>query len=260
LSGILVLGAGGMLGSAVCKELDAQQKEYVGLTRRDCDITVPWDLGRVKRYYNPTIVFNCAGAPNSAGPVNSLGPWYVARVFDYARIVHVSTDCVFGNGEERADPWPVGRLPEPESLYGAAKLAGEQGGGHVVNVRTSFIGPQHGLLRWLLDQVSAGATEVPGWPNAWWSGSSVYEVAEVLVLIGAHYMRTGVQHVATASPISKHDLLVCLVEALGLPLKVTPNPEIRINRVLVPTVELAGLRDAQVMAELVRHVGSKVAA
>ena len=70
-----------------------------------------------------------------------------------ARLVHVSTDCVFtgtrGNYRE-AD------IPDAGDLYGRSKLLGEVDEAHATTLRTSIIGEElagpHGLVGWFLSQ------------------------------------------------------------------------------------------------------------
>lgn len=252
----LVLGASGMLGSEVCAELDRRNLSYLKPARDRVDITVPGQLAYVMKHTKVAVI-NCAGAiPQRRYSiqrtvlVNGLAPHYIAKEADKAglRVIHVSTDCVFGGGGGDLPHHSIYAAPDPVDIYGRSKLLGEVDASHVTNVRTSFIGPKHGLMRWAMD--NKGQT-VDGWVSALWSGSSVYAVARGLVettFIPNH--STGVHHLSTASPISKAAVLGLLSDSLNLDLIINPVTQPYIDRSLIPTVTLPPLQDC--MDELVR--------
>ncbi len=96
-------------------------------------------------------------------------------------------------------------------------------------MRTSFVGKQSGLLRWLLD--SEGKT-VRGYVNAVYSGFTATALARVLGdVIAGHPGLSGLYHVA-GEPIRKCDLLVRVRDALGLDVEIAPWPEFRCDRSL----------------------------
>ena len=67
----------------------------------------------------------CEENPAQAFAVNASGVRDLARACQEAaaRLVHVSTDYVFGNGAQR--PYVETDLPAPLNVYGASKIAGE---------------------------------------------------------------------------------------------------------------------------------------
>jgi len=80
--------------------------------------------------------------------VNALGPQVLAE--EAARLgvplIHYSTDYVFDG--RKAEPYSEADVPQPLSVYGASKLAGEQAiqavGGEYLILRTSWVYSQHG--------------------------------------------------------------------------------------------------------------------
>lgn len=102
------------------------------LTRRDLDIT---DLAAVERHIGGgDLVVNCAAftnvdaaeaEPEAAHAINAVGPGNLARACAQAgaRLVHISTDYVFG-GELRR-PYEISDATGPLSVYGRTKLDGE---------------------------------------------------------------------------------------------------------------------------------------
>lgn len=231
---VVVFGAGGMLGSALMREFENWGSvESHGFLHKECDILDPDALKTVRREMNPNLVINAAGAPNRNELVNSLGPWYIARAFE-CKVWHISTDCVFDSSKK--DVHKTIDAPQPDSEYGISKLLGEQIAPHVSNIRTSFIGHEHGLLRWLLDQ-PAGST-VNGWDQAFWSGSTVNEVARVLVELARNReVLPNICHLAVsyAHVVTKYDLLAKLIRFYGLDLTLKRDSSVYCNRSLAPT-------------------------
>ena len=189
----------------------------------------------------PDVVVNCVGIvkqareasdPVSSILVNSLLPHRLGelcRAVD-ARLIHVSTDCVFSG---RAGRYTESDIPDPEDLYGRSKLLGEVAGGDSLTVRTSIIGRElrrsNGLLEWFLGQ--AGKT-VRGFREAIFSGLSTAALAEILAtVISDHRGLTGMRHVAS-EPISKFDLLQLLKDAYGLEVEIVPDDEVVSDRSL----------------------------
>lgn len=231
---VLVLGAAGMLGTAVVEALrEIEPEDVVGLSKEQCDILQPLRLAAANETFEPTLVINCAGAPNRSELVNSLGPWYVSRTFK-CPVWHISTDCVF-NHESKSVHKPTD-TPYPLTPYGISKLLGEQTATHVSNVRTSFIGLKHGLLRWLIEQ-PAGSV-IHGWDLAFWSGSTVRAVAEKLAEYALNKSRLpNTVHLAvdTNFAISKYDLIAKLIRHYQLDLALKRDSSVSVNRILVPT-------------------------
>lgn len=252
----LVLGASGMLGSEVCAELDRRHLSYLKPARDRVDITVPGQLAYVMKHTKVAVI-NCAGAiPQRRYSiqrtvlVNGLSPHYIAKEADKAglRVIHVSTDCVYGYGSD--GPHTISDPPAPSDIYGRSKLLGEVDAPHVTNVRTSFIGPKHGLMRWAMD--NKGQT-VEGWVSALWSGGTVHEVASGLVQIAESDvgdLSDNIIHLSTYSPISKAAVLSLLSDSLNLDLIINPVTQPYIDRSLIPTVTLPPFQDC--MEELIR--------
>lgn len=203
----LILGATGMLGQEIQRIMPAHAP-----TRADLDVT---DYGSVRAYLRrarPDVVINAAGAIPARGAgtvemnrVNAMGASYVARgCHDVgARLVHVSTDCVF-DGRLTDRPYVESDRTTAVEPYGASKRMGEAavlGFPEHLIVRTSFIGPQHGFWRFLAD-ASARNDKIELWRQALWSGSTARAVAAGIVELAKHDI-TGVYHLATPDMVSK---------------------------------------------------------
>lgn len=131
---ILVTGATGQLGHAVCKELAARNILYTGVGSAACDITDKDAVCALFRRERPDAAIHCAaytavdraeGEEALAFAVNETGTRNIAEMCreQGAKMVYISTDYVFpGLGEtfyETADK------TGPRNIYGRSKLAGE---------------------------------------------------------------------------------------------------------------------------------------
>jgi len=132
---IAIIGANGQLGSDLCHELGSE--DIVALAHSDIEIT---DISSVKQAMGrqrPDVVINtaafhrvddCETNQDKAFQVNALGARNVAVLAQglEAKLVHLSTDYVFGGeAEKRTTPYTEFDIPVPLSIYGKSKLAGE---------------------------------------------------------------------------------------------------------------------------------------
>ncbi len=132
---VAVIGAGGQLGTDLCQVL--KHFDVVPLFRGDIEITDMSSVHHAIDAVRPDVVINtaayvrvddCETAQDEAFAVNALGARNVAVATQElgARLVHISTDYVFG-GEPgpRNTPYTEFDTPTPLSVYGRSKLAGE---------------------------------------------------------------------------------------------------------------------------------------
>src|SRR5437868_6709649 len=128
-----VLGAVGQLGRDLCPRLGGH---VTALTRAEADLTRPETLQATLTALRPQVVINCAAynfvdqaeaEPEAAFAVNAWGVRELARACRAAgcRLVHFSTDYVFGLDAIRTEPFTEGDAPGPLGVYGLSKLAGE---------------------------------------------------------------------------------------------------------------------------------------
>jgi dTDP-4-dehydrorhamnose reductase len=131
---IVVLGAGGQLGSEFCRRLGPAA---IGLSRRDLDITRVDDVRRKLTELAPRVVINSAAytqvdraqdEPEQCQAVNALAVGRLAEDCQQlnAVLVHISTDYVFGADRDRRRPYREDDEPGPLSVYGRTKLEGER--------------------------------------------------------------------------------------------------------------------------------------
>jgi len=133
---VLVVGALGQLGSELCAQFADTTLHRADLDSPEhpLDLREPEAVHGLIAELRPELVFNCAAAhhlptceeqPAHAFAVNATGARTLAIACHKAgaRLIHVSTDYVFGGGADR--PHVETDLPAPLSVYGASKLAGE---------------------------------------------------------------------------------------------------------------------------------------
>ena len=255
---VLVLGVTGMLGNAVFRLFSASPGfEVTGTARSSGSLSrLPEALrGRVLlgvdvdqfdslagafAQARPDVVINCIGLvkqlaeaddPLAALPINAILPHRLARLCAVAgaRLVHVSTDCVFlgtKGGYSEADP------PDAQDLYGRSKLLGEVDYPHAITLRTSIIGHElgsaHGLVGWFLAQSGT----VKGYTRAVFSGLPTVELAAVIRdrVLPDPRLR-GLYHVA-AAPVAKYDLLEMVARQYGSTTRIVPDDRVAIDRSL----------------------------
>lgn len=249
---LIVTGANGMLGRCVVAAATALEMAVVPVNREHVDLTNLGDVARLMKVLNPDegdVITNCAGAvperyadrPVEMLAANAMIPHVLdATKPPWTLLIHVSTDCVFGQGEGSYD---IRADPAPGDLYGRSKLAGELDGYRTRTVRTSFIGSEHGLWGWFAGLPQAA--RIDGWANVRWSGSTALAVAVGLVTIAEHPPEDRLIHLSTAIPVSKYQVLMMLRERLNrLDVTIDKRPNPRYDRILIPTVELVPVQEA----------------
>ncbi|MCU0705930.1 MAG: dTDP-4-dehydrorhamnose reductase [Fimbriiglobus sp.] len=131
---IAVLGSAGQLGRDLVTRLTG---EVLPLTRADIDLANPHTIVNWLSTNKPDVLVNCAAYnlvdkaeedPAAAFAVNATGVKHLAETCQPfgIRLVHVSTDYVFGADTSRTSPYRETDTPGPVSKYGESKLAGEQ--------------------------------------------------------------------------------------------------------------------------------------
>lgn len=154
---ILVTGANGQLGQELVRFPAPPELEIVGLGREELDVTDPGQCRNAMLTYKPDVVIHCAAytkvdqaesEPEEAYRVNGEGTRnaVVAAEQIGAKFVYISTDYVFDG--RAITPYREDDRPNPLSVYGRTKLAGEEfvsslSSRHFI-VRTSWVFGKYG--------------------------------------------------------------------------------------------------------------------
>ncbi len=155
---ILVTGRNGQVAQCLAHVNDAH--DLVFLARPDIDLRAPQSLYEPVLRVQPDAILSCAAQasvdaceadPAGAFAINGEAPGVLAAAAAELDIplIHLSTDYVFGGGQDR--PYRETDAPDPINVYGRSKLAGEQAVAgtrrHAV-VRTTWIySPFGGFLK-----------------------------------------------------------------------------------------------------------------
>ena len=151
---VLVTGAAGQLGTELVEVFRAAGHDVTGTTHESLDICDALAVAASVEAVRPdwvihgaawTAVDACESDPDRAFAVNGTGTANVVAAAGAvgARVVYVSTDYVFDG--EKQGPYVESDVPNPQSVYGASKLAGERAVRDVdMIVRISWVCGYHG--------------------------------------------------------------------------------------------------------------------
>jgi dTDP-4-dehydrorhamnose reductase len=251
---LLVIGATGMLGHT-CFRLalgDAKFDSYGTARRGSIEKIAPADKNRVIpldienanetceviERIKPDYVINCAGVTKALSNdqwrnvrINSVAPHVIAGACSKigARLVHVSTDCVFSG---KKGDYSEADTPDADDLYGMSKLLGEVTYGSHLTIRTSMvgleIGTRHGLLEWVLGQHG----KIKGYSNAIFIGLGTIELSRVLMELAVRDDIKGLLNIGTEK-LNKYDFCVMAKRIFGLKdLEIERDAEFRCDRSL----------------------------
>jgi len=238
VSGWLVTGAAGQLGSDVVDVLRAYGEEVAAYDRKGLDITDRVMVRATTRMVEPSIVVNCAAYTavddaeaneDRALEINAHGPAILAEecARTGARLIQVSTDYVFAGDAQT--PYDEKTRPAPRSAYGRSKAAGEQAvltsGAEAYVVRTAWLYGQLGsnfvktiahlaTTRETVDVVD-DQVGAPTW---------TLHLARALVALGIADVPAGIWHCTNAGEASWYVFARAIFAELGLdPARVQPT-------------------------------------
>lgn len=254
---VMVLGASGMIGSAVSELLNRDSKykvisfgrrsvnqlpgfpgaiNYSNISDLSCDDVV----NELFINYKPDVVINCAGITKhlnnkcsieSMIAMNALLPHRLSRqcTINNARLIHISTDCVFSGKKGR---YLETDICDAYDIYGRSKALGEIKNNEHITLRTSTIGHEYhtkfGLLEWFLSQKES----CEGYQKAIFSGLTTLALAGVIInyVLPNNRLR-GLYHVG-GMPIDKSTLLKYLAKIYNHSITIADNTSFVIDRSL----------------------------
>lgn len=223
---VLLTGARGQVGAAVCRTAPANV-EVIGLAHDQLDIADGAQVLARMRELRPNVVINAAAytavdraenEPELARAVNEHGARALAQAAADigARLIHLSTDYVFDG--EAATPWQPDATPNPISVYGRTKLAGEQAvlsaaPGRFLVLRTAWVYAPGGrnfvatMLRLMHERRSVRVVA-----DQIGSPTLADSIAEVLWRIVARPDMHGIHHWTDAGVASWYDFATAIAE------------------------------------------------
>ena len=233
---VLVLGARGMLGRALCEALAGRCRlsgwdiEELDINDRDRVLAAITELA-------PVEVINCAaftdvdaceGREEQAAEVNGAGAGHVAEACAGvgARMVQISTEYVFDG--ELAAGYAEESEPNPINAYGRSKLAGERA--------VAASGCRHAIVRtqWLygrggnnfvdtIVRLAGERGEIEVVDDQFGRPTWTRELATALVEFLKHEGE-GIYHLAAGGVCSWYEAALEIVEAAGLGARVRAVP------------------------------------
>lgn len=239
---LLVLGAGGLLGSNVVAEGARRGHSVTGtyhssvpsldVTLEQLDIREEDTFRSLLDTYQPDTVVNCAAMTDvdaceedeeAAFEVNGRAPGVLATAcLDYGcRFVHVSTDYVFDG--EAETPYSETAATEPVQVYGASKLEGERTvrgteTGALIP-RLSFVWGWHratdemtGFPAWIRNRLDVGDS-IPLFTDQYVTPSRAGRAAATILDLVA-VDQSGLFHVASRSCVSPYQFGIQLCRLL----------------------------------------------
>jgi dTDP-4-dehydrorhamnose reductase len=222
---VLVTGANGQLGHDVVAVCEAAGDDVVAAGRSELDVAVRSDVAGAIGAIRPDVVMHCAawtavdaceGDPDRAFAVNADAVRWVREASELAgaHLLTVSTDYVFDGTLDR--PYNERDTPNPQSVYGRSKLAGEvEAGPASTVVRTSWVCGEHGsnmvrtVLRLAAEHDSlAFVDDQRGCP------SFTSDLAPMLRRLALE-RRAGIHHVTNQGAVSWYEFVRTVVSAMG---------------------------------------------
>lgn len=225
---VLVTGAAGQLGRDTVLACEAAGDTVFGFDRSQLDVTDRDAVLGAITSLRPdavihgaawTAVDHCEGDPDRAFTANAVAVRHVAEACHRvgAHLVHISTDYVFDGSLAR--PYHEWDTPNPASVYGASKLAGEREalalGPDAAVVRTSWICGEHGanMVKTVLRLVDTNPTlsfvsDQVGHPTF------AADLAPMLRRLAID-RRSGVHHLTNQGAVSWHEFVQAIVAGVG---------------------------------------------
>ena len=237
---ILVTGSNGQLGKEI-KQLESAYPEFrfIFLSREDLPIHHFELVRNFFKGYSPQFLINCAAytavdkaesEKDLAFQVNGEAVGVLAAVCkEYGtKFIHISTDYVFdGNGTA---PYTPESATNPQSVYGASKLQGEQEAMRYnpdsMIIRTSWVYSEFGknFVKTMLklmserEELNVVSDQV---------GSPTYAAdlaAVIMQVIASGKWIPGMYHFSNAGVISWYDFALAIKELTGKSCRVNPIP------------------------------------
>lgn len=254
---ILILGGDGMMGHqllAVLKErhdvkvtLRQPLQSYApfgifddGNSFDNIDVRSLERLTEVMAGFRPDAVVNCVGIVKQRAiakdaipslEINSLLPHRLAVLCRMAgaRLVHMSTDCVFSG---RTGNYLEDHPSDAEDLYGRSKYLGEVAESHCLTLRTSIIGHELSRKTSLLEWVLAQKGTVKGFRRAIFSGFTTIELSRIIERLLVSFPDASGLYQVSSDAIDKYALVQLIKEHLHPFINVVADDAMVIDRSL----------------------------
>jgi dTDP-4-dehydrorhamnose reductase len=235
---IVIIGAGGQLGSDCCNLLSADN-QTIGCDLPRIDIGNKTSVDTYLNETRPDVIVNCAAYTavdacetelDLSWKINAEGPKFLAQAADRlgSRLIHISTDYVFDGTKPPPQAYFETDVPNPLSQYGRSKLAGEQAvaegcANHVI-LRTAWLYSAYGknflktMLKLALGNPQRQLKVVDDqYGSLTWSFTLTQQIRRLL-----HSDLTGILHATSEGHSTWYGAARYFLDAMGVPYSMRP--------------------------------------
>ena len=230
---VLVTGAAGQLGTELVEVFQRGGHEVVGTTHATLDISQPDQVQECVLSVKPNFIVHaaawtavdaCEADKEKAFAVNGTATASLVAAAEKvgARVAYVSTDYVFDGS--KSSPYVETDTVNPQSVYGASKLAGEQAlRPSDLTVRISWVCGFHGanMVKTIL-RIAAAQPELAFVHDQIGNPTFADDAAGMIATLVEHEQQ-GIFHVTNQGAVSWHGFAQEVLRAAGLdPARVLP--------------------------------------
>ena len=230
---VLVTGAAGQLGTELVSVFERGGHEVVGTTHATLDISQPSAVAECVAAVKPNFIVHaaawtavdaCESDAEKAFAVNGTATASLVSAAEKvgARVAYVSTDYVFDGSKK--SPYVETDAVNPQSVYGASKLAGEQALRDIdLTVRISWVCGFHGanMVKTIL-RIAAAQPELTFVNDQVGHPTFADDAAGMIATLVEHEQQ-GIFHVTNQGAVSWHGFAQEVLRAAGLdPARVLP--------------------------------------
>ena len=230
---VLVTGAAGQLGTELVAVFERDGHEVVGTTHATRDISQPTAVAECVAAVKPNFIVHaaawtavdaCEADKEKAFAVNGTATASLVAAAEKvgARVAYVSTDYVFDG--KKTSPYVETDTVNPQSVYGASKLAGEQAlRPSDLTVRISWVCGFHGanMVKTIL-RIAAAQPELTFVHDQIGNPTFADDAAGMIATLVEHEQQ-GIFHVTNQGAVSWHGFAQEVLRAAGLdPARVLP--------------------------------------
>lgn len=218
---LVVTGRDGQVAQSLVERANGDI-EVVRIGRPELDLARPETIAPTLTAARPDVVVSAAAytavdraedEPDLAFAINAEGAGKVAEAAAHigVPVIHLSTDYVFDGREE--EPYGEDHRPDPRSVYGASKLAGEKAVAeanprHLI-LRTAWVYSPFGanFVKTML-RLAADRDEIGVVSDQWGSPTSALDIADGLLLAAnmlhgaADFSDYGIYHLAGTGAVN----------------------------------------------------------
>jgi dTDP-4-dehydrorhamnose reductase len=237
---ILVTGSKGQLGSEIKFLSPHHNHNFVFIDFDDLDLTKTETIIPYLTTINPDFIVNCAAytavdkaedESDMAAQINEHAPSEIAKYCKESgcRLIHISTDYVFDGSFDR--PITEDDKPNPQSVYGQTKLAGENAVlatlANAYVIRTSWVYSEFGnnFVKTMVrlgkekDEINVVSDQF-GTPT--WARDLAGFILSLIPEINKGNDQPGIYHFSNDGEISWYDFAQRIIELSSINCKVNP--------------------------------------